>query len=72
MCNEGKILEGRHQANLKIYLDAVGRLERSLGEEFDRAYQYAERARLAFEKSRIALDDHFAGHGCGSAEAAEA
>jgi len=71
-CREREILEGRHQADFRIYLDAVGRLERSLGEEFDRAYRYAERARIAFEESRLALHDHIAAHGCGSAEAAEA
>jgi hypothetical protein len=71
-CKERKILEGRHRADLKIYLDAVGRLERSLGEEFERAYRYAERARLACEESRIALQDHITTHRCGAADAAEA
>ena len=71
-CRERKILDGRHRADLKIYLDAVGRLELSVGGEFERAYAYAERARLACEQSRIALDDHIAAHGCGFADAAEA
>ena len=72
LCKEREILEGRHRADLKIYLDAVGRLERSLGEEFERAYSYAERARLACEESRMALYEHITAHRCGSADAAAA
>lgn len=72
LCKERDILEGRHRADLRIYLDAVGRLERSLGEEFERAYRYAERARLAYEEARITLSEHIEAHGCGSVEAAEA
>jgi hypothetical protein len=64
-CSERKILEGRHRADLKVYLAAVKGLEHPLDtNSFNQTYQNAELAKRAFEKAREVLDAHTAMHGC--------
>jgi hypothetical protein len=65
-CQERKILEGRHRADREVYLSAVRGLNEHLNKaEFNQAYENAERAKVAFESSRDALDVHMQVHGCG-------
>jgi hypothetical protein len=64
-CPERKILEARYHADVRVYWDAVYRLDSCPREDFDVTYEDAERARLAFEKARAALNRHRAEHGCG-------
>ena len=52
------------RADLKIYRDAVISLERSTGENFRKAHEQAEHARLAYEAARDKLNEHIASHGC--------
>jgi Spy/CpxP family protein refolding chaperone len=64
-CQERKILEGRYRADRRVYLSAVRDLHEHLNKaEFDQAYANAERAKVAFESSRDALDVHMQVHGC--------
>jgi hypothetical protein len=65
-CQERKILQGRYEADLKVYLSAVRSLEQPFNpKEFRQAYQNADLAKRAFENARDALNAHLAIHGCG-------
>ena len=64
-CREHEILRSRYRADLKVYIDATARLEPCPSEDFERAFKHAERARVAFENARDALNSHIAEHGCG-------
>lgn len=64
-CKAREMLKARVRADLKVYADAVGALQRSVGQDFNRARRNAERARLAFEAASKKLADHLASHGCG-------
>jgi len=64
MCREHGILHGRLRADTRVYADATRRLESCKPEEFEKTYQAAEMARVAFLKAREALKAHVAVHGC--------
>jgi hypothetical protein len=63
-CKEQHILRERYRADLKVYIDATARLGPCAREDFERAFRHAERARLAFENARSALNSHISNHGC--------
>jgi hypothetical protein len=64
-CPERKILEARFHADVRVYCDAVYRLDSCPREDFNVVWEDAERARTAFENARAALNKHIAEHGCG-------
>jgi hypothetical protein len=64
-CPEREILEARFHADLRVYCDAVNRLDSCSCEDFNVTYEAAERASLAFENACAALNKHIAEHGCG-------
>jgi hypothetical protein len=67
-CDERAILHSRFRADLRVYIDATMALDNSsVGGSFEHAYEYAMRAREAFEQARKALNDHMAQHGCENA-----
>lgn len=68
VCQEREILRGRFRADLKVYIDSATRLENAGREEFESTHENAERARLAFLRSRAALDVHIAEHRCETLE----
>jgi hypothetical protein len=65
-CAERKILQGRERADRRIYVSMVAELNNPLStKDFREAYARAERARLAYEDARDALEVHIEVHGCG-------
>jgi hypothetical protein len=64
-CPEREILEARYHADVRVYLDAVYRLDSCPREDFNVVWEDAERARVAFENARAALNKHIGEHGCG-------
>jgi hypothetical protein len=64
-CREREILEARFHADVRVYCDAVNRLDRCSPKDFSQVYEDAERAREAFENARIRLNRHIAEHECG-------
>jgi hypothetical protein len=64
-CSEREILEARYHADVRVYLDAVYRLDSCSREDFNVVWEDAKRARTAFENARSALNKHIAEHGCG-------
>jgi hypothetical protein len=63
-CTERKILEARYHADVRVYLDAVYRLDSCSRAYFNVVWEDAGRARLAFENARAALNKHIGEHGC--------
>lgn len=63
-CREHQILSGRLRADTRVYADATQRLESCSPEEFQKTYEAAESARIAFLKAREALNAHLSAHGC--------
>ena len=63
-CKARAILQSRLRADLKVYADAIRALQQSLGKDFEKAHQRAERARRAYEAAREKLNQHVATHGC--------
>jgi hypothetical protein len=63
-CREHQILHGRLRADTKVYVDATRRLESCKQEDFEKTYEAAQSARLAFLKARKALAVHVFTHGC--------
>lgn len=63
-CLERTILMERYRADLRVYVDATNLLDNLKPREFDRAYEHAQRARIAFERAREALNHHISVHGC--------
>ena|ERR1041385_5112450 len=64
-CRDLEILKSRLQANLKIYRECAAALRAdTLHGDFEKTYQRAERARLAFEQSREELNAHIGSHRC--------
>jgi hypothetical protein len=63
-CREHQILHGRLRADTKVYVDVTRRLETCKQEDFDKTYEAAQSARLAFLKARKALAVHVYAHGC--------
>lgn len=64
VCQEKRILLGRFHADVRVYVACATNLGNSTGAAFDAAYKHAEGARIAFERSRVALHKHMAKHGC--------
>ena len=63
-CLEHQILHGRLRADTKVYIDATRRLGTCNQEDFQKTYEAAESARIAFLKAREALNIHVREHGC--------
>ena len=63
-CKEQEILKARHRADLKVYIDAIARLGPCKSDDFEQALDRVERARLALENARNALNSHISSHGC--------
>jgi len=74
-CATREILKARLRADVKVYADAIGALQRhsmaalaALREDtaiaLQKRYELAEHARIAYEDSRKKLDDHIATHRC--------
>ena len=63
-CVEHRILHGRLRADTKVYIDATRRLEYCKQEDFEKTYEAAESARVAFLNARKALAVHVYEHGC--------
>jgi len=63
-CKKKKALTDRYPADRHTYIENVRRLEGVSGADFETAYLRAERARIAFEESRVTLNEHLAEHGC--------
>jgi hypothetical protein len=63
-CREHQVLYGRLRADTKVYAEATRRLDSCKREDFEKTYQAAESARLAFLKAREALAAHIIEHQC--------
>jgi hypothetical protein len=63
-CREHQVLYGRMRADTKEYSEATRRLDTCKPEDFQRVYEEAESARVAFLKARAALKAHVDAHGC--------
>jgi len=63
-CEQKNILTERYLADRHAYIENVRKLEGVDGAGFEVAYLRAERARIAFEESRITRNEHIAQHGC--------
>jgi hypothetical protein len=63
-CEEQRILSARYHADLKVYIESATSLDAAVGDEFQAAWENAERARTAFEDARALLLKHRAEHGC--------
>ena len=68
-CQIHDTLKARARADLKVYRDAVNRLQEHTGPDFREVHQKAEHARLAYEAARERLDQHILEHGACSAQA---
>ncbi|HEV8414710.1 MAG TPA: hypothetical protein VGQ49_14035 [Bryobacteraceae bacterium] len=73
-CKTREMLKARVRAELKVYGDAIAMLQKhsidalsalqDTSGSFEKAHELAEHAKLAYQVSRQALDDHIASHGC--------
>jgi hypothetical protein len=63
-CREHQILHGRLRADVKVYVDATRRLEFCQQKDFEKTYEAAQSARLAFLNARKALALHVYAHRC--------
>ena len=63
-CREHQILHGRLRADTKVYVDVTRRLESCKPEDFEKTYEAAQSAHLAFLKARKALAVHVHAHRC--------
>jgi hypothetical protein len=63
-CREHQVLYGRMKADTRVYIDATKRLDSCKPEDFEKTYQAAESARIAFLKAREALNSHITLHKC--------
>ena len=63
-CREHQILYGRLRADTKVYVDVTQRLESCKQEDFEKTYEAAQSAHLAFLKARNALAVHVYTHEC--------
>jgi hypothetical protein len=64
-CREHEILKARYKADLNVYRLAVRQLDLCDSRNFNRVYEDAERARVAFESAHSSLNNHVAEHKCG-------
>jgi hypothetical protein len=67
-CKERAILISRYHADLMVYIQATHLISNSDGANFQKRYEHAEHARIAFEEARSRLDEHIAAHGCETAK----
>jgi hypothetical protein len=58
------MLIDRNRADLRVYIESTRSLDGLDGETLELAYKRSERAREAFEKSRVELLKHYSEHGC--------
>ena len=63
-CKDLELLKARLHADIRVYGDFAARLILETGAEFDKAYQRAQRAKHAYERSRQILNQHAAEHHC--------
>lgn len=63
-CREHQILYGRLRADTKVYVDVTRRLESCKQEDFQKIYEAAQSARLAFLRARKTLALHVVAHKC--------
>ena len=63
-CEQKKHLTDRYLADRRTYIENVRKLEGVDGAGFEVAYLRAERARIAFEKSRLRRNEHITKHAC--------
>ena len=63
-CREHRILYGRLRADTKVYVEVTRRLESCKHEDFQKIYEAAQSARLAFLRARKLLALHVVAHRC--------
>ena len=63
-CQEHLLLHCRFRADMRVYVEVTRRLESCQSKDFEKTYEAAEMARLAFLRAREALDVHITQHGC--------
>jgi hypothetical protein len=63
-CEERYVLQGRLRADTRVYIDATRRLDSCEPKDFEKTYEAAESARIAFLNARQAFNTHIAAHGC--------
>jgi len=63
-CREHQILYGRLRADTKVYVNVTRRLESCKQEDFEKTYEAAQSARLAFLNARKRLALHVVEHKC--------
>jgi hypothetical protein len=63
-CRDHQILYGRLRADTKVYVDVTRRLESCKQEDFEKTYEEAQSARLAFLRARKTLALHVVAHRC--------
>lgn len=68
-CKSREMLKDRLRADIRVYKDAVERLDSAVFEKssqaFDRAIKRAETAQRAFRRARDTYNKHVMSHGCG-------
>jgi hypothetical protein len=64
LCRENEILESRLCADIKVYCEAVAKLESCSPDQFDQVYASSELARVFVERAHAALKDHIVEHAC--------
>jgi hypothetical protein len=65
-CKDLEVLESRLHADIRVYSDFAARLIRDTGEDLEKAYQRAKRAKQAYEGARECLNQHASQHCCES------
>jgi hypothetical protein len=63
-CQEHLLLHGRFRADMRVYVEVTRRLESCQQKDFEKTYEAAEMARLAFLRAREELAAHIAAHQC--------
>ena len=63
-CKDMEVLESRWHADIRVYSDFAARLILHAGEDFEKAYQRAKRAKEAYEGARERLNQHASQHSC--------
>ena len=64
MCRDRVLLACRYHADLRVYAVAAQSLVQAIGANFSEALRRADRARVAFERARDALNKHVRQHQC--------
>jgi hypothetical protein len=63
-CERKRLLTERYHRDRHSYIENVRKIEGVDGAGFEVAYIREERARIAFERSRLKRNEHIAQHGC--------